>query len=80
MVDGEGGNLIVELIKPVNEAFDGDLDVVGEELESLEFDDDGEVLDRRSDFWDEDCDDVVMRLVLEVDDGGLDGGRGVGSC
>ena len=79
-VNGEGGNLIVEFVKAVNEAFDGNLDVVWEELETLEFDDDGEALDRRSDFRDEDRDDVVVRLVLEVDDGGLDGGRGVGSC
>ena len=47
-VDGEGGDLVVEFVKAVNEAFDGDLDVVGEELESLEFDDDGEALDRRA--------------------------------
>ena len=79
-VDGEGGDGVVKFIKAVNEAFDGDLDVIGEELEVFEFDDDGEALDRRSDFRDEDRDNVIVRLVLEVDDGGLDGGRGVGSC
>ena len=79
-VDGEGGDGVVEFVKAVNEAFDGDLDVVGEELEPFEFDDDGEALDRRADFGDEDRDDVVVRLVLEVDDGGAGGGRCVGAC
>ena len=41
-VDGEGGNLVVEFIKAVNEMFDGELNVVGKELELLKFDDDGE--------------------------------------
>ena len=79
-VDGEGGNLVIEFIKSVNEAFDGGLDVVGEVLETFEFDDDGEAPDCGSDFRDEDRDDVVVRLVLEVDDGGSGGGCGVSSC
>ena len=80
LIDGQGGDGVVEFVKVVNEAFDGELDVVGEELETFEFDDDGEVPDHGSDFRDEDRDDVVVRLVLQVDDGGSGDGRGVGSC
>ena len=80
LVDRQGGDGVVKLIKAMNEVFDGELDVVGEELETFEFDDDGKAPDRCSDFRDEDRDDVVVRLVFEVDDGGPGGGRGVGSC
>ena len=54
LVDGQGGNGVVKFIKTVNEAFDGELDVVGEELETFEFDDDGEAPDCCSDLRDED--------------------------
>ena len=80
LVNGQGGDGVVKFIKAVNEAFDGELDVVGEELEAFEFDDDGEAPDCCSDLRDEDRDDVVVRLVLEVDYGGSGGGRGTSSC
>ena len=80
LVDEQGSDGVVEFIKAVNEMFDGELDVTGEELKMFEFDDDGEAPDRRSDFRNEDRDDVVVRLVLEVDDGGAGGGRGASSC
>ena len=75
-----GAENVVEPVEAVDEVLDGQADVVGQELETFELHDDGEASKSGADLWDEDRDDVLHRLVFEVDDGGRCGGRGVGTC
>ena len=63
------GDDVVEPVEGVDEVLDGQADVVRPELETFEFDDDGEASECRADLGDEDRDDAVSRLVFEVDDG-----------
>ena len=80
LVDGAGGDAVVELVEVVDEVLDGDANVVRQELEAFEFDDDGEASKCGADLGGEDGADAFVGFALEVDEGLVGGGRGVGSC
>ena len=79
-VDRARVDVVVELVEVVNEALDGEPDVVGEELETFELDDDGEPAEGCADLGDEDRDESFVGFALEVDYGRGGGADCVGTC